>query len=97
VSLRKTPIEHALTLPDGREAQLRVAMANDSYIPPREEQTVVLELRADGHVVASVNTVLDPEQEDEATELASEVREGLTSGRIEPTASALEQYADRLR
>jgi len=72
-------------------------MANDGYIPRREEQTVVLELRAGDHVMATVNTVLDPEQEDEATELAREVLDGLHSGRIEPTASALEQYADRLR
>ncbi len=97
MSLRSTPIEHALTLPDGREAQLHVGMANDGYIPRREEQTVVLELRTGDHVVATVNTVLDPEQEDEATELAREVLDGLRSGRIEPTAAALEQYADRLR
>ena len=44
-----------------------------------------------------MNTVLDPGQEDEATELAREVLDGLESGRIEPTAAALEQYADRLR
>jgi hypothetical protein len=97
MSLRSTPIEHTVSLADGREAQLRVGMANDGYIPRREEQTVVLELRAGGHVVASVNTVLDPGQEDEATELAREVLDGLESGRIEPTAAALEQYADRLR
>jgi hypothetical protein len=97
VSLRSTPIEHVLTLPDGREAQLRVGMANDGYIPQREVQTVVLELRAGGRVIATVNTVLDRDQEDEATDLAREVLDGLQSGRIEPTAAALEQYADRLR
>jgi hypothetical protein len=97
VSLRSTPIEHALSLPDGRQAELRVGMANDSYIPRREEQTVILEVRIDGHVAATVNTLLEPEQEDEATALAREVLDGLQSGRIEPTAAALEQYADRLR
>jgi len=97
VSLRSGAIEHELTLPDGRAAQLRVGMANDSYIPAAEEETVVLELRIGGHVAASLNTVLDPEQEDEANELAREVIEALATGRIPPTAGALEQYADRLR
>ena len=97
MSLRNTPIEHELTLPDGRGALIRVAMAHDDYIPPREERTVVLELRVDGRVAATLNTVLEPEQEDEAAELAREVLDGLQSGRIEPTAAALEQYADRLR
>jgi hypothetical protein len=97
MSLRGSPIEQDLTLPDGRTAQLRIAMAHDSYLPEREEETVILELRIDGHVAATVNTVLDPEQDEEANELAREVIEALGSGHIEPSASALEQYADRLR
>jgi signal transduction histidine kinase len=72
-------------------------MAHDEYIPSREEQTVVLELRAGDHVLATLNTVLDPEQEDEAAELAREVVDALVSGHVVPTATALEQYADRLR
>jgi porphobilinogen deaminase len=95
--LRSTSIEHELTLPDGRGAQVRVGMAHDGYIPAQEEETVVLELRVGDHVLAALNTVLDPEQEDEAAELAREVSEGLGSGHITPTAAALEQYADRLR
>jgi hypothetical protein len=97
LSLRSTPIEHQLTLPDGREAQLTIGMAHDGYIPAREEQTVVVELRIGRHVVAVLNTVLDPDQDDEATELSRELLDGLASGRIEPTAAAVEQYADRLR
>jgi hypothetical protein len=97
MSLRETSIEQALTLPDGRTAALRIGMAHDSYIPENEEETVVLELRIDGHVAASVNTVLDPDQDEEANELAREVIAALASGRITPTASALEQYADELR
>jgi hypothetical protein len=97
VSLRDGSIEQELTLPDGRSVELRIGMAHDSYIPEREEETVVLELRIGGHVAASLNTVLDPEQEDEANELAREVIAALASGRIPPTAGALEQYADRLR
>jgi hypothetical protein len=97
VSLRSNTIERELTLPDGQKAQLRVGMAHDGYIPAREEETVVLELRIGRHVAAALNTVLDPGQEEEATELAREVVAGLESGHIEPTAAALEQYADRLR
>ena len=97
MSLRQSSIEQELTLPDGRTAALRIGMAHDGYIPEREEETVVLELRIGGHVAASLNTVLDPEQEDEANELAREVIAALATGRIPPTAGALEQYADRLR
>jgi hypothetical protein len=97
VSLRSTPIEHDLTLPDGRQAQLRIGMAHDAYIPAREEETVVVELRIGRHVAAALNTVLNPDQENEATQLSRELLDGLKSGRIEPTAAALEQYADRLR
>jgi hypothetical protein len=97
MSLHSNSIEQELTLPDGRVALLRIGMAHDSYIPESEEETVVLELRIDGHVAASINTVLDPEQDDEANELAREVIDALGSGHIRPTAAALEQYADRLR
>jgi len=97
MSLRNSSIEQELTLPDGRTAALHIGMAHDGYLPEREEETVILELRIGGHVVASLNTVLDPEQEDEANELAREVIDALGSGHIEPTAAALEQYADRLR
>ena len=97
MSLRQSSVEQELTLPDGQTAALRIGMAHDAYIPEREEETVVLELRIGGHVAASLNTVLDPEQEGEANELAREVIEALATGRIPPTASALEQYADRLR
>src|SRR5262245_57289111 len=97
LSLRDSGIEQELTLPDGRTAVLRIAVAHDGYIPEREEDTVILELRIGGHVAATLNTVLDPDQEDEANELAREVIEALGSGRVPPTATALEQYADQLR
>ena len=97
MSLRDTPNEQELTLADGREAVLLIGMANDSYLPPREEETVVVELRIGRHVEATVNTVLDPDQDEEASELARELIAGLGAGRIRPTAAALEQYADRLR
>jgi hypothetical protein len=97
VSLRTDAIEHELTLPDGRTAQVRVGMAHDGYIPEREEETVVLEVRIGRFVEATLNTVLDPSQDEAAADLAKEVVDALASGHVEPTASALEQYADRLR
>ena len=97
MSLRDNSIEQELTLPDGRIALLHIGIAHDGYIPEKEEETVVLELRIDGHVAASINTVLDPDQDDEANELAREVIEALGTGHIPPTAAALEQYADQLR
>jgi hypothetical protein len=97
MSLRTYTIERELTLPDGRGARIRLGLANDGYIARSEQETVVLELRIGEHVEAALNTVLDPEQEDEGAALVREVVEGLESGHIPPTASALEQYADRLR
>jgi hypothetical protein len=97
VSLRTYTIERELTLPDGRGARIRLGLANDGYIARSEQETVVLELRIGEHVEAALNTVLDPDQEDEGAELVREVVEGLEAGRIKPTAAALEQYADRLR
>jgi hypothetical protein len=44
-----------------------------------------------------VNTVLDPDQEDEAVDLAREIASGLESGRLEPTAASIEPLADTLR
>jgi len=96
VSLRTYTIEREAKLPDGRVALVRLGLAVDAYIPKREQETVVLELRFGEHVEAALNTVLDPDQEDEGAELVREIVENLESGRINPTAHALEQYADRL-
>jgi hypothetical protein len=81
-------------LPDGREAEIRIGVPQDDYVPARELDTVALEVRVDGEVVAALNTVLEPEQDGEARRLAREIAEGLSSGRLEPTAGALEPLAD---
>ena len=96
MSLRTYTIEREAKLPDGRVALVRLGLADDAYIPKREQETVVLELRFGDHVEAALNTVLDPDQEDEGAELVREIVEKLESGRLAPTAHALEQYADRL-
>jgi hypothetical protein len=48
-------------------------------------------------VLAAVNTVLDPDQESEAEQLAREIVSKLETGEIPPTAHAIEPYADTLR
>jgi len=96
VSLRTYTIEREAKLPDGRVALVRLGLADDAYISKRDQETVVLELRFGEHVEAALNTVLDPEQEDEGADLVRQLVEKLEAGALEPTAHALEQYADRM-
>ena len=96
MSLRGEPIEATATLPDGRTLRVRVGVPEDSYIPSRELDTVDVELFDGEQHLAAVNTVLEPEQTSEARALVREIVTGLESGELEPTAGALEQYADRL-
>jgi hypothetical protein len=97
MSLRGNRTERLVTLPDGRDALVRVGVAEDSYVRQAEIDTVTVEVVVDDEVAAAVNTVLRPEQESEARELAREIAEGLESGKLEPTAAAIEPLADRLR
>ena len=76
---------------------MRVGVPDDSYIPRREIDTVDVELFVDGRAVAAVNTVLDADQASEALQLAREIVQGLESGKLEPTAAALEPLADQPR
>jgi hypothetical protein len=97
VSLRGRTIEESATLPDGRVVIVHVGVPEDPYIPRSELETVDVELHAEGTVLAAVNTVLDPDQEGEAQELAREIARKLEAGEIEPTAGAIEPFADTLR
>lgn len=94
MSLHGSPVVETTALPDGRGAEIRIGVPDDDYVPARELDTVALEVRVDGQVVAAFNTVLEPEQESEARRLAREIAEGLSSGRLEATAGALEPLAD---
>ena len=97
MSLRGRTIEESATLPDGRVVIVHVGVPEDPYIPRSELETVDVELHAEGTVLAAVNTVLDPDQEGEAQELAREIARKLEAGEIEPTAGAIEPFADTLR
>ena len=85
------------TLPDGRSIEVFVGVPDDPYIPRRELDTVDVELRSGGEVLAAVNTVLDADQDSEARQLAQEIVGGLEGGSLEPTAGAIEPLADELR
>ena len=94
VSLRGQPVTETTRLPDGRAAEIWLGVPDDDYVPARELDTVALELRIDGEVAAALNTLLEPEQTSEARTLAREIADRLSSGRLEPTAGALEALTD---
>ena len=73
MSLRGRSIERIASTPDGREVRVRIGVPEDSYIPRRELDTVDVELFVGDRPVAAVNTVLEPEQENEALQLAREI------------------------
>ena len=62
VSLRSAPLEAEVTIPDGKVVRVRIGLADDSYIPQRELDTVTVELYANGEHLAAVTTVLDATQ-----------------------------------
>lgn len=96
MSLKGQPLEREATLPDGRVLLVRVGLAEDSYIPRKELDTIVLELWDEqrGEHIAGVSTVLSADDGDAARALVRDVVAGLESGELEPTAGALEPLAD---
>jgi hypothetical protein len=93
MSLRGNPVSEPATLPDGRAVRIELRVLDDDYIEDRS-RTVTLELREGEVVLASLATVLDPEQSSEARRLAHELRRRLEDGSLEPTAGAIEPLAD---
>ena len=96
MSLRGAPLEQKATLPDGRVIAVRIGLAEDSYIPRRELDTIVLELWDErrGEHLAGVATVLSADDGEAARVLLRDVVRGLSDGSLEPTAGALEPLAD---
>lgn len=97
MSLRGNPLEEDATLPDGEVVRVRVGVPDDSYLRQGQLDTVTVEILGRGEHLAAVTTVLGADQESEAHELLREVVTGLESGRLAPTAGAIEPLADRLR
>ena len=96
MSLRGQPLEQEVTLPDGRVVAVRVGVAEDSYIPRRELDTVTIELWDGdrGEHLAGVATVLSVDDVDAGRSLLRTAVAGLRDGSLEPTAGALEPLAD---
>ena len=95
MSLR-TPLTRDVLLPDGRVVHVRIGIAEDSYIPARELDTVTLELwdESRGEHLAGVTTVLSVDDVAAARAMLREVVRGLGDGSLQPTAGALEPLAD---
>ena len=75
-----------------------VGVPDDPYIDDKRQlHNVDLQLHEGGSVVATVTTVLEPEQTSEAEQLAGEVKSAIESGEIGLHASELERFADQLR
>jgi hypothetical protein len=75
-----------------------VGVPDDPYIDDKRQLTTVdLQLQEGTSVVATITTVLEPEQTSEALSLAREVKMAIENGEIGLRASELEPFADRLR
>ena len=94
MSLRGEPVEEVAHLADGREVVVRVAVPDDPYIDKSDLDTVAVDLRAGDTILATVNSVLEPEQTSEARRLARAIKAGLESRDLEPKAAAIEPFAD---
>lgn len=93
-----TPVEEHAALPGGGSVVIWVGVPDDPYFDDKSELTTVdIQLREGNGIVATLSTVLDPEQVSEARQLAREVKAAIESGEIGLHASELEPFADKLR
>lgn len=98
MSLRTAPILEHATLPGGGTVTVWVGIPDDPYIDDKSMLTTVdIQLHEGNAVVASLSTVLEPDQESEAHALAREVKAAIEAGEIGLHASELEPFADTLR
>ncbi len=98
VSLRAAPIVEHARLPHGGTVTVWVGVPDDPYIDDKSQlSTVDIQLHEGNAVVASMETVLGPEQVGEARQLARDVKAALEAGEIGLHAQQLERFADQLR
>ena len=98
MSLRTAPIVEHAALPGGGEVTVWVGIPDDPYIEDKSRLTTIdIQLHEGNAVVASLSTVLEPDQESEARALAREVKAAIEAGEIGLHASELEPFADKLR
>jgi len=90
-------VEHA-SLPSGGSVTVWVGVPDDPYYDDKSQLTTVdVQLHEGNAVIASVSTVLDPDQDTQARALAREVKAAIEAGEIGLHADDLEPFADRLR
>jgi hypothetical protein len=97
MTLRAAPIVEHASLPGGGNVTVWVGVPDDPYIAKSELTNVDIQLHEGNAVIASLTTVLDPDQESEARALAREVKAAIEAGEIGLHAQDLEPFADRLR
>jgi hypothetical protein len=98
MSLRASPALEQAALPGGGTITVWVGVPDDPYIDDKRElHTVDIQLHEGNSVVASLSTVLEPDQTAEALALAREVKAALEAGEIGLHANELEPFADRYR
>jgi hypothetical protein len=96
VSLRTSPVVEHVSLPGGGTVTVWVGVPDDPYYDDKTQLTTVdVQLREGRSVLASVSTVLDPDDVSEGVELAREVGRALAAGEIGLHAHDLEPFADR--
>ena len=75
-----------------------VGVPDDPYIDDKTQLTTVdVQLREGRAVLASVSTVLEPDEVSQGVALAREVKSALEAGEIGLHAHDLEPFADRRR
>jgi hypothetical protein len=98
VTLRGTPIIEHAQLPHRGTVTIWVGVPDDPYINDKTALTTVdIQLHEGNSIVASLSTVLGPDQASEARALALEVKAAIEAGEIGLHASELEPFADKLR
>jgi hypothetical protein len=98
VSLRGSPVVEHAVLPSGGSVTIWIGVPDDPYIEDKRQLTTVdIQLHEGNNVIASLSTVLEPDQTSEALQLAREVKAALEAGEIGLHANELEPFADRLR
>ena len=98
MSLRGVPVVEHAALPGGGTVTVWVGVPDDPYFDDKTQLTTVdIQLHEGNAVIATFSTVLDPDQDSEARQLAREVKAAIEAGEIGLHASELEPFADRLR
>jgi hypothetical protein len=96
VSLRTSPVVEHVSLPGGGTVTVWVGVPDDPYFDDKTQLTTVdIQLREGRSVLASVSTVLDPDDVSDGVALARDVGRALEAGEIGLHAHDLEPFADR--